>query len=190
MDSKGSDWKDKGKCLGRGQPSRMRGVQKKKAWVPSAPSSAGWAPLPPAPCPGKPRRRAGQGWGHVGGVLGPFLFGFLQKQPKRKLAGCGEAGWLAARFSLTTHALRHPSPSSSLPPIWGGPRCIPVLGTRLRVKFPLGGEFSSRAGMEGAAGVSPVPLTCEECRESRVRHPRSGTLRERQLQAFREDRTG
>lgn len=44
--------------------------------------------------------------------------------------------------------------------------------------------------MDGAAGVSPVPLTCEECRESRGRHPRSGTLRERQLQAFREDRTG
>lgn len=54
----------------------------------------------------------------------------------------------------------------------------------------MGGEFSSRAGMDGAAGVSPVPLTCEECRESRGRHPRSGTLRERQLQAFREDRTG
>lgn len=142
MDSKGSDWKDKGKCLGRGQPSRMRGDQKKKAWVPSAPSSAGLAPLPPAPCPRKPRRRAGQGWGHVGGVLGPFLFGFLQKQPKRKLAGCGEAGWLAARFSLTTHALRHPSPSSSLPPIWGGSPLRP------RPWYPSQGEVSFGRGVQ------------------------------------------
>lgn len=145
----------------------------------------------PGPVPGETKAQSGAGLGTRGGCFGAvplWVSSETAEEETRRL----RRGRLVGSALLANY----PRSSSPVPIILPatlmgrGPRCVPILGTHLRGNFPLGGEFSSRAGMEGAAGVSPVPLTCEECRESRGRHPRSGTLRERQLQAFREDRTG